>query len=325
MSSSSQKFAVKSSVVEFETPVPTNGTRSKIVKFDTAFKLNDDTMKESPLPPLKLKSQCFAMINVCHRAQKPRHLHPGFRIIGVFDTRAEALLFANEHATDMSATNVFIVPTHEPFPLCISEKSQIDSAACAEIRTRLLDVYAKYVETTDTEFSATRKENDIVNLSAGEADNRVKSIAHIQSQRKRVSPEEQESLKGQLPALSTVISSSLSIQHQQCAVVINVPDLTDSPISQPLVAVLAVFGTSDEAIRYAKFVAQKHYPKLAIDVVDVQRWYHPDAVDTNSLNRSYGDPQLNLIMQRRNACIKEVEEFNATLTPDQLKNCALEF
>jgi hypothetical protein len=313
-----EKYGVKTSIVQFDTPLPLNGTKSDAVKLDTSFKQTDDDLKEGPLPELLVPQQNFVLVNVCNQSQKPRHVHGGFRILGVFASREEALKYSKEHSFELASANVFIMPMHEPFPLCLSENAQGDPARCSQIRTEKLDKYAKYLDKTDGEFNKTR-------VQCEEKENKIGSIESLRKQRKPPSLELVNKLKENLPEFGTSVPDKLGLNNQKTAVVINIPDLTDSDASEPLVAVLAVFGTPNEAVRYAKFRAQKQYPRIPIDVVDVLRWYHPDAVDKNNIQRHYGDVQLEAIMKRRNACISEVEEFNKTLTEQQRKDIVKEF
>jgi hypothetical protein len=318
-----EKYAVKTSSVQFDTPLPLNGARSDAVKLDTSFKQTEEDGKHGQLPELFIPQQKFVLVNVCHQSQKPRHVHGGFRIIGVFASREEALAYSTDNAHELQSANVYVVPTHEPFPLCVSEDAQGDPARCAALRTEKLNKYAAYLDKTDADFGRKREGSE-----KEETESRLGSIESLRKQRQAPSQEQLHALnnlKDQLPSFGTCVPEKLGLRDQKSVVVINIPDLTESHATEPLVAVLGVFGTSAEAIRYAKFRAQKQYPRIPIDVVDILRWYHPQGVDLNSLPRHYGDEQLEAIMKRRNACISEVEEFNKTLTAQQRKEIIQEF
>ncbi len=160
MSFSQQPFAVKTTRVDFKTPLVENGKKSNSQIFETSFKKENQTeeeLKNGPLPPLHISEQNFVLINVCHHNQKPRHTEPGFRVLGLFPSAKTAKNFLTLHEQDFELANVFLVPTHEPIPLCQDERDQQSQEYCLGTRQKLMQLYQEYMDKCDREFEHNRK------------------------------------------------------------------------------------------------------------------------------------------------------------------------
>lgn len=276
----------------------------------------DFTVPPGVIPlPLKNDDHALTLLNIAHKNHRPRSRYPGFRILGAFpDTQT-----MQDHISkyyDNSECSLLAVPTHQLMPIFTSTEKQQDITHVQKHTELLVDLYSKHIAKTDSDF----KEN--INASKG---GKVGESLYGKGKAKSavaVDTKFEETVK-ELKKTGS-LSGSACIAKQNFAVIIIIPDSRPEALSglidkEPLLSVLDVFATEDDATKYAKYTASKQYPKCTIDVVDMYAWGFPEHVDTDKIQEVYGSDQLNDIMSGRKDNASMTEAFQKWCAENNIK------
>jgi hypothetical protein len=271
-------------------------TSRRLRQTQTSF---DAPSEVTPLP-LRDSNQAFMLLNLTHKAHRPRSEYPGFRILGAFPSLESIHAHIKKHF-EGSDCSLFVTPAHELMGICESTEQQQN----VEYNTRLIDDISKL----HSDAAELREREFIKNVQERKTGSLGEST--FSKQRIQLPEEKKEPLIGQetgsLPATAC-------IAKQNFAAIITLSDLRPAALNgsirkEPLLAILGVFATEEEASNYGKYTASKQYPKCAIDIVDLFSWCFPENIDTDQIKEVYGSDQLNDIMRGRKENTKLTERF----------------
>lgn len=263
----------------------------------------DSKSEFSPPPaisvlPLQDENQKFFLMNITHHGHRPRSKYPGFRVMGAFPT-IENLTSHVQQFFAQSDCSQFATAAHQLMCICTSTERQQD----LEYNRCKID---KLVKLHDEEAAA--RERD---FAQNVAERKTGSVGLSRYAKKTTEPSDttfDESSVAGLKQTSSALSASACIAKQNFAVIIVLLDIESVP-KEPLVAVLSVFPTEEEAATYAKYTASKQYPKCNIDVVDMYSWCFPENIDTDKIKEVYANDQLDTIMTARKENILQAERY----------------
>lgn len=289
----------------------TSGER-RVTHLNTDFETPDDVV---PMP-LRTAAQVYCLLNLCHKAQRPRHEQPGFRLLGSFPSHGHAAAFAAEAYPNPTETCV-LIPMHQLVPICTSADSQLDFEYTKRVLDEIIREQERMVREQKQEFERTVDEQRL-----GTAGNSI-HVLRERARRKRedssnvqVRQEEFRKQAAELPSSFPVMTASKSVAGQRFAVIVILADIRGASLSgaqelEPLVAVLHCSETEEEAELYAKHTAKKVYKDCVVDVVSMYQWGFPETVkDDEILSEAFGNSELDSIMKTRRKTNKTVKEYD---------------
>jgi hypothetical protein len=280
-------------------PTPLDFDTRKLHKYETDFKIPDDI---TPFP-LRTVSQTVALVHMTHKNQRPKSLNPGIRIIGAFSTPEEAVTFTETHFPNSKEAPMWIT-MHQLVPICKSLESQMDRDYIVSTIENIIAVHDKVI--TDNKK---RYEEDLASKRSGESGHSVSKIRQkYQSTRKdngrtkaiRAQFEQNAETAG---TVGNALSGNQAVQGQSFAVIVTLQDIRTKSLKgnadlEPLVAVLFLAKSLEDAKIYAKYTASKVYKNCCIDIIDACQWVFPEAVDIHPQTQ-YGHEELSLIMKSK--------------------------
>lgn len=282
-------------------------THRRLVKTKTTFSAPTDVT----LLPLRNDNHALILVNITHRGHRPRSIYPGFRILGAFPDAQSVSEHVSKHF-EGSECSMYVTPAHQLMAICHSTDRQTDLQYNREHIDSLVNLHNIAAETRDEDFKKNvedRKTGDLgKSMFAKRYKNQTTQSARISLVKKTFDKTIQELKK------TSTLSSSVCIAKQSFAAVIILSDIRSIALKgdtdkEPLLAVLDVFGTEEDATNYAKYTASKQYPKCAIDIVDLYGWCFPENIDTDKIKEVYGSEQLNDIMQGRKDNLNITNKF----------------
>ncbi len=258
------------------------------------------TPPEGLVPPPLLSDHHFFLYNLAHEHQIPASDKPAIRLLGAFQTEEDA----REMVPENPSVSYFISPTHKFVPIL----SSVDASAQDTIAD-ISELHGQLIAQNDKDF-----EDMIENQRQGKAGNSVKTIRQ-QSERTRIARKVETSHMKSCPQ----ITGDRCIAGQNVAVITVLQDIRPSSLRgeqplEPLIAVLYVAPTVEEATNYAKYTAAKHYPRNVMFVVDMYKWLFPEDVNLEEIaNVEYSNETLSEIVNKaraRKAQIRDMEKEN---------------
>jgi hypothetical protein len=293
--------------------VDDNKQNRRIQKFGSNFEVPDDV---NPLP-LKTVGQQIILFNLCHKRQRPRSAHPGFRLLGSFPSVEGAADFCNQHYPTTDET-VFAGNLHQLIPICAAATNQSDPVHTQTLVDRLIKLHTEDLELRGKDFDK-NLEGQKTGGSGQSVDAKRRRYAKERKKSGRVKIVEEKFKENtkELRGVNNGITADKTLINQTCAVIVTLLDITPDALKgdaelQPLVAVLYV-GSETDCKVYSKYTASKAYKDCAIDVVSLYQWCFPEHVDLDKIREEvYGNEKLNTIMDTRkknNIKIKEYEEW----------------
>ena len=282
--------------------MPEEKTGRRLVQTKSTF----EAPPELSPPPLKDENQSCMLINITHKGQRPRSKFPGFRILGAFPNPETVTAHVQQHFSG-SECSLFMTPAHQLMSICVSTERQQELDYNQHHIDELVKMHNDAADRRDAEFKKNVEERKTGSVGQSTYAQQKKSVISETTEKQF-----DDSVTG-LRKTGT-LSATACIAKQNFAAIIALPDIRPSALSaeiekEPLVAVLAVFATEEEASTYAKYTASKHYPKCMIDVVDMYAWCFPENVDNDKLKEVYASDQLNDIMRGRKEHNNVTERF----------------
>lgn len=266
----------------------------KVETVKSTFKIPDDV-----IPPPLIADQHFVLINIAHERTSPASDKPAIRLLGLFQTEAEARSMVPEK----TSISYFVCPTHKFIPLIsgvdVSPEDTVDA---------IVKLHADLIESNERDFV------DMVEKQRmGVAGKSVKSI-RARSERTRAPRvlQRPDDAKACPP-----LTAGSCLAGQNFAVITMLHDIRPSSLSgesplEPLIAVLFATNLVEDAQNYAKYTASQAYPNNDLLVVNMYQWLHLEHVDFEQIVNEYGNDTLNAIQKktRKNKNkIKEVEKY----------------
>ena len=267
------------------------GSRRRLATTKTSFVPPNDI---TPFPLLDA-NHSFVLLNLTHHGQRPRSRYPGFRIMGAFPSVGAVTQHIQDHFPN-SDCSMYVTPSHQLMAICENTAHQIDGAYNQGHVARLATLHNQLSEQRDTEFA-----ENVDRQSTGSTGNSLFAKCHIQGTDTK--DDAFLSAARELKETST-LTSNACLPKQNYAVIITLSDIDPEALrgtkaKEPLLAVLGVFSTEEDAANYAKYTASKQYPKCILDVVDLYAWCFPENIDVDKIKEVYGSDELNDIMQGR--------------------------
>lgn len=247
--------------------------------------------------PLTVPEEKFALFHIAHRAQRPNHREPAFRIIGLFPTMDEL----RRHAAQIGAVNCsqWQAPTHHLVACCWSPERQMDNVHQEKQRTVLLTLHSRESDFEENVQSAGRGER-CASMYAREA---------LAAQRAPAPGYTQVGMPD-----ATKLASTALVARQNFFVVIVLRDLREVVLHgmeppEPLFAVLRAFANLEDATFYAKHTAHKAYPACNVDIIDACEWVFPESVNRDELQEEYGIERVGQVMQARKRDMQGAKDY----------------
>ena len=254
------------------------------------------TPPDGLVPPPLHNNQNFFLYNLAHEKQTPTCPKPGIRLLGVFETEAEAREMVPENPT----ASYFISPTHKFVPLVSSPESPVGTAIAT-----ISELHAKLIDDNNKDF-----EDMVEKQRTGVCGKSVLAIRK-QSERTRIPRTVQTENMRTCPQ----ITGDQCLAGQNLAVITVLQDIRPASLSgeqplEPLVAVLYVTTTLEDASNYSKYTAAKHYPNNNMYVVDMYKWLFPEDVNFEEIaNVEFGNETLNDIAKGARSKKLKIEEL----------------
>lgn len=262
--------------------------------------------------PLKREDQTFVAYNVAGLEQKTHYKEAGIRLLGCFSSAEEARREITGVLDDSGP--VFLSPTHQLFPLCVFHKTQTDQQAMSEIVREVTAVHASELEATDAEFreNVDHKKTGKTGLSVGYKRGQFSDASSAETKQEGgAEPVDAADRK----CVSLRPRTQLVDTTQKFAVITVLPDIRPKVLQEgeksglePLVAVLNMAETLEEAESFAKYTGNPAYPACNLYVVDVGRWLFPESIQSKDISREFfADDRLERLMQGKKKNTLEVE------------------
>lgn len=274
--------------------------------------------------PLRVPNQKYALVNIAHLQQRPMSKNPGFRILGAFDTREEAIAHARINFGESEPT-VYVVEMHELMVMCQSTDRQQDRAFNEAHINEVCNASLREIQENKDEFleNVRMKRTGTLSKDTSSSSSSSSSGASVVSSRvylmnKRFAETTADA------KITAPLSRAGMIANQDYAVVVIVDDDSREARKhlkppEPLFSVLGVFKTEESANDYLKNTAAVTYPKCQITVIQMYEWGFPHNVDWESVPEHYADHTLDAIMKRR-----KIENNRATIYQDWLRENNIE-
>lgn len=251
----------------------------------------------TPLP--LIGNQHFVLYNIAHEQQAPSCAKPAIRLMGVFESEAEARSVL-PHSTDVS---YFVSPTHRFVPLLSKPDADPEIVLGA-----IIGLHESLIQANKVDF------DDMVNAQRPGVAGKSAATLRKESQRTRA-PREVKA-EGAKPCPPTTGAQSLA--GQSVAVIAILHDIRPASLSgamplEPLIAVLHATDTVERASQYAKYTATKQYPHNDFYVVDMYKWLFPEDVDLNNLaSEEFSNDKIDAIFKKRRADAEKIAELSVT-------------
>jgi hypothetical protein len=185
--------------------------------------------------------------------------------------------------------------------------------------SEVIETYAKCKRLSDADFAQSREEKKSGRTKASIYYKRKKAKSTSSSREAVLKNKFSEDVaSGKLAAAAGGrLSSGTQLIGQKHAVIIIVHDLRPDTLkhmqdAEPLVFVLGAFDTVEEAVRYIKQTAYSlpECKPYTFDVIEMQQWLFPEAVEEEKLNESYvGNAEQNALMNFRKTERTRVSEY----------------
>lgn len=94
----------------------------------------------------------FIIINIAHIKQKPRKEKPAVRFLGGFESHAEACSFIQQHTSQFTGCNMWIIPMRQWFCMCENQERQQDPKYSIKKIADLKHIYAEHKNMRNREF-----------------------------------------------------------------------------------------------------------------------------------------------------------------------------
>lgn len=292
----------KSAPVNVPTDEELNSERRRLVKMQSKFEL--PAGKEAL--PLKNDEHVYCLLNLTYTGHRPLSPYPGFRILGCFPTEAALRLHIEKYYSGEQECSSWLTLSHQLMPICTTTEKQTNKVYSEAHVRKLADFYTKSCQDSDDDFKS--------NVEQGKTGSNGKSLYALEKKRNEQNKNDTPSPRMLELPKTPFLSSVNTIMGQNFAVVVVLRDLRPEVVNltlqaEPVIAILDVFSTLEDAIFYAKYTASKAYPLCSIDTVDLYQWIFPEHVDTDSVPEVYANEDLEHIMAGRKDSIANCAKY----------------
>jgi hypothetical protein len=259
--------------------------------------------------PLVNNNHKFILCNFTHLEHRPMSRFPGFRILGAFSNIEQLKSHQRLHYPTPECS-MFALAAHELSAICSCTEKQNDPEFINQHVETIVKLYEDSIEKINEDF-----EENVQKSATGKVGKSTfaKTTKTKKSEKQKFVTQKYKQTVENMPK-TNVLSASACVAKQSFAVIITIKDtrphaLTGECEKEPLLAVLDVFATEENAQVYAKYTASRHYGKCSIDVVDMYEWCFPEHIDIDKIKEVYAQEKLNHIMQGRKDQIETTKKF----------------
>jgi hypothetical protein len=235
-----------------------------------------------------LKMPEFALINIAHVARNPKSTRAAFRILGFFDTSADARAHLGGHEQDVDA---FLVPCSKWIVLAQSNESDQQ-----ELLNTLGRRYQEALKDHEREF-----EENMSQQKTGVATRRTHEMSA-----------QQESIAMSAPVAP--IGRNQEIRMQSFAIISIIQDTTtdDLSLQQPAIILWNYTETEAEARTLITEELSTTIKDVCLDVVSMYEWaVIPTFQEIQKVDEAWRDPKLDDIMKSKKAQSKRVRDYES--------------
>jgi len=273
-----------------------------------------------PLPE-HVKIQRFLLINLCSVSQNPSSIHPGFRILGAFETEEDLLDHVQQFYSNSDCALHRAYLGHTTI-IC----RRLDDQKSAEYVTSRRDEIVRWHLQKDAEELAEFKKqieekrpgkiNRSIPAMKAEARKKVrKSTTRVQAYKQSVA---QKLQTGQGKRVKPVPRDA-ELRAQNVAVI----DVFDDPdpatwkgkqVPEPLVTIWGVFPDDAEAEKFMEYWATAAEMKTRhMYIVPCYEFIYPDTKDLFEIKEKSRNPEENKIIQRRKQERAEIQNYTNSM------------
>lgn len=261
--------------------------------------------------PLYSDAQKFVLFNLTNRKQLPRHSEPGYRILGYFPSKEEAIKHVEKYFQNPEV-HVYVGQTHTLDTICESVERQHNVEYRQKNIEAITQNYTNKLEANRREF-----EKNLANRTTGKVSEMPPDEEEGDTEEAAGNPTQKAAQRNDtaeddgLPSTSAPISAQCQLIRQNYSVVIHIKDERKErgEVPEPLFAALGAFSTVEDATDYAKNTASKQYPDCRLDIVDNYEWLFPMSVNPDEIEEAYGCEQLHDIMAGRKKNIESCKAY----------------
>lgn len=256
--------------------------------------------------PLRMKGQVGALVNLCNVNQKPRHADAGFRILGLFQSKKEAIQYIQSNIRNPQE-NVYWIPCHELAPICKNYEDQLDDDYVKQITQEIKTTHSRVAAINVKKFKKKLQERKTQYMDYDKFD-------HDQMLHQTQEKQRQEQFQNIVNKFKLTIVKDTKVHQtkEQNFAVIGIHEDIRKWIStkEPLLVILACFEKEEEALNYAKYTASFEYEDISLLIVQMRKWLFVKSIkDLKCL--IFRDKELNQIYQNKLLSEKASKEIEA--------------
>lgn len=243
--------------------------------------------------PFELNDQKYVVFSLSSKEIPPKAIdakQPAFRIMGCFSSQEDA----KEHADFVSESNkqvsLFIDECRTWIVIPDTFENCVNAQHISDVKTKLLQEYAKVRKHDDEEFEKAREGCDIERTVRTESDAQVDNVP-------KTTPESR----------SHILKGSCNIHGQDLAVVVILPN---HDTGEAMFQILGCFSKQEDADRWIRNVASRKILNYDMHVISTCQWIFPNRMQGDGAqNMEYRNPELQKIMEKQRAAPGEVKQF----------------
>lgn len=271
-------------------------------------------------------SQRFLVVNFAHRDQRPKKDRPALRILGAFESEAEADDYIRTAAPLLVGCNMWKLETMRWFMVCKNMMRQQDSSYTLSKIDVLKSLFLADKARRDKEFADMRA-----------AKQQGKTDQSLEKQKQKGKEQRQKKLSSRLKALQAKaretkgmrsdptinetttagtngVPPSLIQRKQDYCVVSWMRDVTKPAIQcsddpEPACIVWRLFPTYELAKEWMQGMGSQRIRDFDMEVVDTYEWLFPEDVDREKMQEMYRHSEQNKVMLQRKAEADKVVNF----------------
>lgn len=271
-------------------------------------------------------TQNFVVVNFAHRGQRPKKDRPAFRLLGAFETAAEANEYIKTAAPQLTGCNMWRVDIQKWMLVCKTMERQQDVLYTNSKIELLKSMYLQDQARRDAEFAKNRENREMgtTDLSlaaqkkAAEKRKTKKVSSRLKALRSRGKTQNQVQADRDLNLCSSPgtndVPSHLVRRKQDYAVVsfmkdVSRPVLLGADDPEPCCIVWRFFATYEMAQKWMKGIGARYIRGFDTEIVDNYEWLFPEDVDREKIQETWRNPEQNKIMMQQKTEPGRVAEF----------------
>jgi hypothetical protein len=271
-------------------------------------------------------TQNFVVVNVAHRGQRPKKDRPAFRLLGAFETAAEANEYIKMAAPQLTGCNMWRVPIQKWMLICKTMERQQDEMYTTSKIELLKSMYLQDQARRDAEFAKNRENREMgatdLSLEAQKKSAQKRKTKKVSSRLKALRSRGQT--QGKIQASQDLnlcsspgtndVPSHLVRRKQDYAVVsfmkdVSRPVLLGADDPEPSCIVWRFFATYEMAQKWMKGIGARYIRGFDTEIVDNYEWLFPEDVDRDKVQETWRNPEQNKIMMQQKTEPGRVAEF----------------